>query len=188
LLPHQLLEEIAEASSSAAAENLLQVDPFERRAAAPVARLVAPGTHFFEIGPVQVVGFPLFGIAQHVIGFLDPFELFLRALVVRIHVRMVLPRQFAVGLLEIGFGGVPSDAQDLIKVFCHQLISIQRRVTALRHGKKSATGKKCQGKTRAKGSRSVPSRSPGLPRWQFIPVGDSSLAGKQKANQSAGAS
>ena len=45
---------------------------------------------------VLIVLFPLLRITQHLIGLVDLLEFFVRFLVVRVEVRMVLPRQFPV--------------------------------------------------------------------------------------------
>ena len=52
-----------------------------------------------------VVGPPLLGVLQDVVGLLDLLELLLGGLVARIDVRMELPGKPPVGLLDIGLGG-----------------------------------------------------------------------------------
>ena len=50
---------------------------------------------------------------------LDFLKLALGRRVVRIHVRMILSRQLAVGLLDVGRGGIAADAQCIVVVFGH---------------------------------------------------------------------
>src|SRR5262245_57337223 len=69
---------------------------------------------------VLVVGGPLGGLAQHLVGFLGLLEQLLGLGVVRIAVRVVLHGQLAIGLLEIFLRGVPVHAEHLVIVaLCH---------------------------------------------------------------------
>jgi hypothetical protein len=52
---------------------------------------------------VAVIRLALFRIGQHLVGFFDFLEFLFRVLAVRIAVRMVLHRQFAIGLLDLVF-------------------------------------------------------------------------------------
>src|SRR6185369_3720660 len=63
-----------------------------------------------------VVLLALLGIREDVVGALDLFEALLGRLVVRVLVRMVLPRELPVGLLDLIRRGVLLDAQHLIEV------------------------------------------------------------------------
>jgi hypothetical protein len=74
----------------------------------PPAPPAAPPPHVrIDAGvTVAVIRLALFRIGQHLVGFFDFLELLFRVLAVRIAVRMVLHRQFAIGLLDLVFGAL----------------------------------------------------------------------------------
>ena len=76
---------------------------------------------------VAVVHFPLFRVVEHIEGGLDFLEFLDRLRVVRVHVGMVLACQLPVGLLDIGLGGVASDAKRFVIVVCHGFLTIESR-------------------------------------------------------------
>ena len=67
----------------------------------------------------HVIPFSLVLIAQRFVGFVDFFELFFSGLflvVASLEIRMVLTRQFTVGLLQIIVRGVAIDTEDVIVI------------------------------------------------------------------------
>src|SRR5262249_27432074 len=64
-----------------------------------------------------VVELALGGVAQHVVGDRDVFETLLGGLVTRVHVRMVLARELAVGLSNLLVARPFRDAEDGVVVF-----------------------------------------------------------------------
>ena len=116
------------------AEELAEIDVFGVEAAGAGVELGpagagagpgparCPGPHRLERAAVAVVHFPLFRVVQHVEGPLDLLKLLRGRFVVRVHVGMVLPRQLAIGLLDVGLRGVRGEiAQVLVIVFCHHV-------------------------------------------------------------------
>src|SRR6476469_455687 len=87
---------------------------FEARAAgstaAPAGRKACATTH----GADSVVLLALIGVRQHGISLGDVLELLLRRCVARIGIRVVLPGQLPVGLLNIGVGSVLGDTKDFV--------------------------------------------------------------------------
>jgi hypothetical protein len=72
-----------------------------------------------------VVGPPLLVVLQDVVGLLDLLEALLGRFIARIDVRVEFSGQPAVGLLDLGFGGSPRQAQNLVVVaFGHALVGI----------------------------------------------------------------
>src|SRR5207249_7011428 len=116
-----LLEEIAE---TGAAEMKLGI-----LAARPAAREPSPAREGFPAGrrtelgagtpirPQLVILLALGRVAQDFVGLIDFLELFLGLLFVFRHVRMVLPRQLAEGLLDVGFAGAAGHAQRFVVIF-----------------------------------------------------------------------
>jgi hypothetical protein len=74
-----------------------------------------------KVGPIAVICLTLFCVAQNIIGLLNPFELLLSLGVTGVHIRMIFPRQLAVGLLDFVFIRLAADAKRLIQVFSHLL-------------------------------------------------------------------
>src|SRR5690606_34010306 len=67
-----------------------------------------------------VVSRPFLGVGQHFVGFLDFLEFLFGFLAVRVAIRVVLHRQFAISLLELIVGGVFRYPQNLVVIaFCH---------------------------------------------------------------------
>jgi hypothetical protein len=67
-----------------------------------------------------VIGAPLFGVAEDLVGLLDLLETPLGGLIPRIHIGMELSGQAAIGLLDVGLRGPPGDPENLVIVaFCH---------------------------------------------------------------------
>src|SRR5262249_42306809 len=86
---------------------------------APGASLRAPRPPGVETGPRMpetVVGAPLFGVLEDVVGLLDLLEALLGGLIARIDVGVELPGQTPVGLLDVGLRGALGDAQDLVEL------------------------------------------------------------------------
>ena len=72
-----------------------------------VAELVVPG--------------PLLGIGQYLVSLVDFLKFFLRRLVARIHVRVILFGQLAVGFFDVGIGGAFLHPQHLVVIaLCRQ--------------------------------------------------------------------
>jgi hypothetical protein len=67
-----------------------------------------------------VVRFALLGVLQHLVGFLDLFELFFGVLLLG-HVRMVFAGELAIGLLDRVLGGRSFHAQNLVVVLVFHL-------------------------------------------------------------------
>ena len=75
--------------------------------------------------PEPVVGPPLLGVLQDVVGLLDLLEPLLGGLVARVDVGMELAGEAPVGLLDVGLRGPLRDAQNLVVVaFFHALSAI----------------------------------------------------------------
>src|SRR5476649_1399172 len=69
---------------------------------------------------VTVIGLALFRIGQHLVRFFDFLEFFFRLFAVRIAVRMVLHRQFAIRLLDLVFRRIFCDTKCLVEItLCH---------------------------------------------------------------------
>ena len=64
----------------------------------------------------SVVEFPLVGVGQHFVGFVDLLEALLRVLVARIEVWVMLPRQLAIRRANLFLGRRPRDAEHLVIV------------------------------------------------------------------------
>src|SRR5437870_4085665 len=71
---------------------------------------------------VAVVLVALLGVAQHLVGAVDLLEALLGALIARIYVRMMLARQFAVGLLDLFLRSAPFESKHIVIVSCHQFL------------------------------------------------------------------
>src|SRR5205814_3325437 len=67
--------------------------------------------------PERVVLLALLGLGQHVVRRLHLLELRLGRLVARIAVRVVLPRELAVGLLDLVGRRVLRNAEDVVEIF-----------------------------------------------------------------------
>jgi len=112
-----LSEEVAEVRESA----LREAEPDRTRllpVGGPAKGVEAPGGNLVH-RPVGVELMPLVLVGEDRIGLLDLFEAALRIGVPRVHVGMVLARQTAVRLLDLGLVGVPLDAEDLVVVLGH---------------------------------------------------------------------
>jgi hypothetical protein len=113
--PEELLEEIARVAGAEfrALRSL--------RARALASRITAQDFFLVEaVFPIRaelVVLTPLFGIAEDLVGLVNVLELRLGLLVVGIYVRMILAGELTIGRLDIGFGGVALDAENLVIVF-----------------------------------------------------------------------
>src|SRR5690554_3177126 len=110
--------------SSALAEHSAE-DVLEAAGLAAAARgEPGAGTH----SPKLVVLTPLLRVGEYRVGLADLLELGLSALVARVGVRVVLPRQLAVPLLQVGFGDVFGDAQDLVEVLVEPVLTCHVRL------------------------------------------------------------
>ena len=120
--------------AAGAAEETLQIDltaagesarTRERSAAATAstrpatARTTRP--HALERTAVAVIHLPLARIVEHVEGRLHLLELLLRRVVVGMKIRMVLPREFAIGLANVLCRCRFRHAERLIVVFRHRM-------------------------------------------------------------------
>jgi hypothetical protein len=109
----------------------LEVDPLEGRPSGPpegpsrtaaeapeTAPLGRPGVESGAGAGVAepVVGAALLGVPEHLVGLLDLLEALLGGLVPGIDVRVELPGQTPVGLLDLGLRGPLRDAEDLVVV------------------------------------------------------------------------
>ncbi len=105
-------EEIAEHI----AEDVGEARPAETGASAPTHVRIDAGM------AVLVVGRPLAGIGEDLVGLVGLLELVLGFLVARIAVRVVFHRQATVGLLQVRLAGATLNPQNLVKVsFRHNL-------------------------------------------------------------------
>jgi hypothetical protein len=68
---------------------------------------------------VTIVHLAFLGIVQDIVGFLHFLELVLGRLVIRVHIRVQFPRQFAVRFLNLGLRSRSRNAQNLVVVLCH---------------------------------------------------------------------
>jgi hypothetical protein len=111
--------------------QILGVDVAERaaaRAAAPAER-VAAGEAARPAGRAEAVVLLALGlVAEHVVGALDFLEAGLGLLVAGVAVGVVLPGQLAVGLLDIGFGGVAGNAEGFVQVAGHASLHPEREL------------------------------------------------------------
>ena len=109
------------------AKELAEVDVFDACAAGTGVKLSTGGPRpprcacRSAAGPmvskdraVAVVQLPLFRVIEHVEGPLHLLKLLGGRLVVGIHVGMVLPSQFAVGLLDVGLRGVSGNTESFV--------------------------------------------------------------------------
>src|SRR6516162_5834516 len=71
------------------------------KSAAAGIRLCGCRINVVRVEPDLVVNLPLLGIAQHIVGLRDRFELLLRGLVPWIHVGVILARQLAKRLADL---------------------------------------------------------------------------------------
>ena len=71
----------------------------------------------FPIASQTVVFFPLFGVAQHFVSFVDFLEFFLGSLFILGHVRMILAGQFAKSLADVVVAGGAFHPQRLVIIF-----------------------------------------------------------------------
>jgi hypothetical protein len=79
---------------------LLQIKPLER-CPARRTRAEPAAADLLKIRSVTVVGLPLFGITEDIVGLLNPLELFLGLVIVGIHVRVILAGHLSIGLLNL---------------------------------------------------------------------------------------
>ena len=141
--PEERLKEIGKAAATAraAAEHLLKLLGRDAAILAPTAGLAAPlvpvevfrpAAGARELLPFRaeaVVLAALVLVGQHFIGLVDVLKLLFRGLVPLIYVRVILPRQFAIGLFDFIGAGVLLHAQRFIVVlvfhraYCPQAIS-----------------------------------------------------------------
>jgi len=117
-------EEIAE--PAAAAEEAFEVDLAASREAAAGKRAAPPATALaaradtLEGAAVAVIHFPLARVVEDVEGRLHLLELLLRRVVVRMEIRVILPRQFAVGLADVLGRCRAAHAERFVIVFRHR--------------------------------------------------------------------
>ena len=78
------------------------------------------GTASTAIGPELVVFLPVFGVAQHLVGFGDAFELLLGFFTALVGVGMVLAGQLAVPFFDIADFGALFDPEDLVIIFFYR--------------------------------------------------------------------
>ena len=69
-----------------------------------------------DVLSVAVVGLALVRVGEHVVGGGDLLEALLGLLVTRVRVGVILPRELAVGLLDLVLGSLLVDPQDLVEV------------------------------------------------------------------------
>ena len=100
-----------------------------RSPAPPAPPGPAPGGTLADVAELVVLG-PLLRVAEDRVGLLDLLEPGLGRLVPGIEVGMVFAGQLPVGLLDVGQGRSPGDAQDLIVIFRHRLTSDRLRALA----------------------------------------------------------
>jgi hypothetical protein len=70
-------------------------------AVGPAARGAARSLATLPVGPELIVAAPFLGIAQHLVGFVDLFELRFAAHLVFGDIRVIEPREFAESLLDL---------------------------------------------------------------------------------------
>src|SRR5271157_2918802 len=110
------------ASRAVRAEELGEIDGLVTGFSKPCRPLRRAGPrpgrgHALERGvAVTIKERPLLGIRKDIVGLLNFLEPFLRGLVARVDVRVVLPRQCAIGLLDGLWRGVASDPQGFVIV------------------------------------------------------------------------
>ena len=104
-----LLEEVAE---TRAAKMELLVRP-----ACPAVARRRGKAFLLPVGAEAIVFFPLFRIAQHLVGLVDFLEFRLRSRPVLGDVRMVFAGQFAEGFFDIVLTGIAGDAQRGVIIF-----------------------------------------------------------------------
>src|SRR5207247_387830 len=126
--PEERPEEIREPAS--ATPKVAEVDP----------HLPAPGPRAgarrvperVPIGPELVVPLAFLGIGQHLVGFPDLLEPGLGLGVALVHVGMVLPRELAIGGLDLFLGGTLRHSEDLVVVLVlHPCLEYRARGPAL---------------------------------------------------------
>jgi hypothetical protein len=110
--------------TAAAAEDRAQVTATEERfedvpdvAKGPEARLVAAGAQ--ALVAVAVVDRAPLAVAQHLVGLGDLLELLLGGRIVPVDVGMQLAREAAERLLDLVFGRLAADPEDLVVVARH---------------------------------------------------------------------
>ena len=99
----------------------------EIEALAALERTARSSTTLERRRAVAVVGRPLLGILQDVVGVADFLELPFRFLVAGIAVRMVLHGELAVRLLDVVGAGRPAHPKQLVKVMRHTLYAAPTR-------------------------------------------------------------
>ncbi len=119
-LAEQILEFRRQAGVAAATASKAAKVEAGWNLAGPLWTGAAGTAHLLELGSELVVHFSFFVVAEDVIGLLYFLEFLLGGLVVRIHVRMVLARKLAVGLLDFVAAGAPAHAEPCIIVVAHE--------------------------------------------------------------------
>jgi hypothetical protein len=127
--PKDLPENVAEILKAPHASEIskIHVDLPAAPTSAPAER-VEPGTTAGFRGPERIVLAPRFWVGKDRVRLLDFLEPALRLLVAGIHVRVELPGQLAIRLLDFVLGCILRDPENLVQITCHW---------ALRHAKRS---------------------------------------------------
>src|SRR5579859_784909 len=97
-----------------------------------LASSTRPGSILLVIVPHLVIFFALLGIGEHLIGFIDLFELLLRCGIAWVYIGVKLPCELAIRLLNLLLVRVLVHAEDLIVVFIvnsHMCLSSLNSVT-----------------------------------------------------------
>src|SRR5450830_980352 len=117
---------IAAASTATAKDVAKDIAKAVGKTAATKAATATAHVRVHACMTITVVCIALFRIGQHFVGFFDFLELFFRFLTVRIAVRMVLHRQFAVSLFDLFFRSIFCDTECLVKItLCHVVGTLQ---------------------------------------------------------------
>jgi hypothetical protein len=111
----------AGAAGEQAAEEVLEA------AVRCAARAVRCKARAAAHGPDGVILLPLIRIGQHGVRLGDVLELLLRSSFPGVRIRVVLPRELPVSLLDVSVGSVLGNTKDLIEVLVHPVLASQWR-------------------------------------------------------------
>ncbi len=101
-------------------------------------------TNFLEIGTIAIVSRTFLLITQDVVGLLGTFEFFLCRLVLRVLVRVIFERQFAMRFLDFALGCRAIDTQGLVQVFSHRVSLKWERNRRCQHAKMAKSAVQCE--------------------------------------------